>query len=129
MNATWQSTKPSSPSRLNSPSAENQRPSTTKAISVDPANNFLVMEPYETDPKKHYKSTAKADYKRYNLLQERKLNNRQIFSYGHQKEAMNTLAKCSPRAVSPIASTPNPYFASACPKSPSPVRNRSAWHL
>jgi hypothetical protein len=121
--------KPSSPTRLNSPSTENIRPE-PKAISVDLASNFLAREHYETDPKKHFRSTAKADFKKYNLLQERKLNNRQVFSQDHQREAMTSLAKCHhQRATSPTLRITNPYFDSACPRSLSPIRNRGAWHL
>lgn len=119
------------------PGVENIRPMTsdfnaspqTKAISVDLKANFIAMDHYETDPKKHFLSTAKSDYKRFNLLQERKLNSKVTCSWNHQKEVCDTLSKVSARAKSPTTRLANPFFDSACPRSPSPIRNRSPWHL
>jgi hypothetical protein len=110
------------------------RPSPTKAIAVDLKNNFIAQPHYESDPKKHYLSTARSDFKRFNLIQERKLNQKMVCnSASHQRSVCDHLTKMPvSRASSPTfprETIPNVYFDSACPRSPSPIRNRGAWHL
>lgn len=64
-----------------------------KVICIDFHANPIARYPYETDPRKHFSSLTKTDFKGYSLALERKLNQRRNTSPLKQRILCDQLSR------------------------------------
>ena len=81
-----------------------------KVIHVDLRKNPIARYPYETDPKNHFCTVTRKDYKRFSSEEDRKLNKRMNTSPEKQRRVCSTLTYSNAPPPSPPKSAPNAFF-------------------
>ena len=99
-----------------------------KAIHVNLKASLIAQEHYESDPKKHYATTTKSDFTKYNLVKERKLNSKVVVDASRQRNACELLSRS--RSPSPNQFSSGPMFFSSCRASTTnSPESRKGWRL